>query len=91
MKVGIIKIHIYVPYVHSLKKKRMIVKSLCAKVHNKFNVSVTEVENQDLHKSIVLGLSFVAGNTAQADSIADNVINYIAEIQTARFFTLTGS
>jgi len=35
------------------------------------------VEDQDIHQSIVLGLACVAGNTALADSIMDNVITFI--------------
>jgi uncharacterized protein YlxP (DUF503 family) len=77
MVIGIVKIKIYVPWVHSLKEKRMVVKSLCAKVQNKFNVSIAEVEDQDLHQSVVLGFAGVAGDNAQADSILDHVINFV--------------
>ncbi len=77
MITGIIKLKIHVPWVHSLKGKRMIVKSICSRVHNKFNVSVAEVDKQDVHKIIVLGISFVTTGNAQADSITDHVINFI--------------
>ncbi|MHB8127409.1 MAG: DUF503 domain-containing protein [Mobilitalea sp.] len=77
MVIGIVKIKIYVPWVHSLKEKRMVVKSICAKVQNKFNVSIAEVDDQDLHQSVVLGFAGVAGDGAQADSIMDHVINFI--------------
>jgi uncharacterized protein YlxP (DUF503 family) len=55
----------------------MIIRSITAKVRNKFNVSIAEVEDQDLHQSVVLGIAYVAGDGAQADSICDNVINFI--------------
>ena len=32
------------PWVHSLKEKRMIVKSLVAKLRNRFNVSAAEID-----------------------------------------------
>lgn len=76
MIIGTMKITIYTPWVHSLKEKRMVVKSLCAKIHNKFCVSVAEVEKQDNHQTIVLGISSVAGNTSQADSILDHVLQF---------------
>ncbi len=57
----------------------MVVKSLCAKVRNKFNVSVAEVEEQDIHQIAVLGFAAVAGDRAQADSILDHVFNFIEE------------
>ncbi|NLK74776.1 MAG: DUF503 domain-containing protein [Clostridiales bacterium] len=77
MVIGVVKIRIHVPWVHSLKEKRMEVKSICSKVANKFNVSIAEIEEQDIHQFIVLGFACLAGNNAHADSILDNVINYI--------------
>jgi len=77
MIIETLEIRIYASWVHSLKEKRMIVKSLIAKIRNKFNVSIAEVDDQDVHQSIVLGLACVAGNTALADSIMDNVITFI--------------
>jgi uncharacterized protein YlxP (DUF503 family) len=72
-----LEIRLYAPWVHSLKEKRMIVKSLTGKISNKFNVSIAEIADQDLHQSIVLGLACVAGNAALADSVMDHVIDFI--------------
>lgn len=77
MVIGTATIRIYSPWVHSLKEKRMIVKSICAKVHNKFNVSISEIEEQDVHQFIVLGFASVAGDSAHADSIIDHVLNFV--------------
>ena len=77
MIVRVLKIKIHIPWSHSLKEKRMVVKSICAKVRNKFNVSISEVEKQDMQQIIVLGISFVTTDHSQADSIADHVINFI--------------
>lgn len=77
MIIGTAKITIYAPWVHSLKEKRMIVKSLCAKIRNKFNVSIAEVEAQDVHQTIVLGFACVTGESSITDSIIDNVVNFI--------------
>lgn len=76
MIIGTMKITIHLPWVHSLKEKRMVVKSLCAKIHNKFNVSIAEVAEQDIHQIVVLGISSVADNTSQADSILDHVLQF---------------
>ena len=51
IKVLVLKIKLYAPWVHSLKEKRMVVKSLLAKIRNKFQVSVAEVEAQDVHQT----------------------------------------
>ncbi|MDD3174103.1 MAG: DUF503 domain-containing protein [Herbinix sp.] len=77
MVIGTAIIKIHLPWVHSLKEKRMVVKSLCAKVRNQFNVSIAEVDEQDIHQIAVLGFAAIAGDKAQADSILDNVLNFI--------------
>lgn len=77
MIIETLEIKLYASWVHSLKEKRMIVRSLTAKVRNKFNVSVAEIEDQDVHQSIVLGVACVAGNTALADSIMDHVLAFL--------------
>lgn len=77
MVVGTVKLRLYAPWVHSLKEKRMVVKSLCARVRNKFNVSIAEIEDQDIHQSIVLGFACVSSDNAHADRILDSIISYI--------------
>ncbi|HWT73572.1 MAG TPA: DUF503 domain-containing protein [Mobilitalea sp.] len=79
MFVATAKITLHLPWVHSLKEKRMVVKSLCAKVRNQYNVSIAEVDEQDIHQTAVLGFAGVAGDRAQADSIIDHVLNYIED------------
>lgn len=75
-------------WVHSLKEKRMIVKSLCSKVRNKFNVSIAEIDMQDMHQSIFIGIAAIAGDSAHADSIIDNVINFIESITDAEIISV---
>ena len=77
MIIGSCKIYLEAEWVFSLKDKRMIVKSLVEKIRRKFNVSVAEVENNDIHKSIVIGIACVTNETSHADSIINNVINFI--------------
>ncbi len=77
MIVGSAKITIHAPWVHSLKEKRMVVKSLCAKTRNKFNVSIAEVEEQDIHQIAVLGISTVSTDMRQTESILDEVVRFI--------------
>ena len=67
MTILALRIRLHAPWVHSLKEKRMVVKSLLAKLRNKFNVSAAEVDEQDIHQIIVIGLAAVAAHQAQAD------------------------
>ena len=49
MRVIVMKVSLKADWAHSLKEKRMVVKSIIAKLQNKFNISVGEIENQDIH------------------------------------------
>ena len=77
MIIGISTVRLYAPWVHSLKEKRMVVKSITQKVRNKFNVSIAETDNQDVHQSVVISFACVVDSAAFADSVIDNIINFI--------------
>jgi uncharacterized protein YlxP (DUF503 family) len=79
MLIYVVKVKIRMEWVHSLKEKRMVVKSICAKLKNHFNVSVAEVEEQDIHQLAVIAYAYIAGNQAQGDSIYENTIDYLEE------------
>jgi len=77
MIISVAQIELYAPWIHSLKEKRMIVKSLIAKTSHKYPVSIAEVDNQDVHQSIVLGIACVSQTVRFADSVMDKVISFI--------------
>lgn len=77
MTVSVITVKLYAPWVHSLKEKRMIVNSITHKLRNKFNVSVIEAAEQDIHQTIVIGIAYIAATTQLADCIAENIAGFI--------------
>jgi uncharacterized protein len=77
MIVGTGRIYLYANWVHSLKEKRMIVNSIIQRVKNKFNVSIAEVENLDMHQSIVIGIACVSNSTSHSNTCIQNVIEFI--------------
>lgn len=77
MKILIMKITLRASWVHSLKEKRMVVKSLVQKLKNKFNISVSEIENQDIHQTIVIGITGICADSSQSDSTMENIITFI--------------
>jgi len=77
MITGTMKLTLYAPWVHSLKEKRMVVKSICGKTAAKFNIAISEVEGQDVHQTIVVGIACVTNESAHCDSILDNVLGFI--------------
>lgn len=79
MIIGTGKIKLHINYSHSLKEKRMVVRSIRDKVKNKFNVSICEVEENDIHQIIVFGLATVSNNKEGANSAIQNVFDYIED------------
>lgn len=77
MKILIMSISLRAEWVHSLKEKRMVVKSIIQKLKNKFNISVNEVSDQDIHQSVVVGISAICSSSAQADSTIENILDFI--------------
>lgn len=65
------------PWVHSLKEKRMIVKSLIAKLQNRYHVSAAEIDEQDKHQIIVIGVAAIVPHNAMADSLMDDISMFI--------------
>ncbi|BAK98044.1 hypothetical protein OBV_08460 [Oscillibacter valericigenes Sjm18-20] len=57
----------------------MVVKSLINKAKNKFNISISEVDAQDIHQTIVLGLAYVTGTVSHADSMIDSILKFIED------------
>ena len=46
--IALLTLDIHIPHAQSLKDKRMVVRSLKDRLRGKFNVSVSEVDHQDL-------------------------------------------
>ena len=88
MKVFTMKIKLRASWVHSLKEKRMIVRSISQKLKNTFNISVVEAEEQDLHQIIVIGIAGIGANLAQIDSIVENITHFVEENTDAQILNI---
>ena len=79
MTVAVMTFRLRAPWVHSLKEKRMIVKSLTAKLQNTFHVSAAEVDEQDTHQIIVIGVAAIVPHNAMADSLMEEISLFVEE------------
>lgn len=77
MKILVMRVDLKANYAHSLKEKRMIVKSLTGRLQNKFNISIREVENQDLHQLISIGIVKLDLNNKESDQAKNKIIDFI--------------
>ena len=79
MRIATIVFRLRAPWVHSLKEKRMIVKSLDAKLRNRYNVSAAEIDEQDTHQIIVIGVAAIVPHNAFADSLMEDISLFVEE------------
>ncbi len=79
MNVGVCRIKLRLPENLSLKGKRRVVKSITARVVNKFNVSIAEVDDNDLWQVATLGISCVSNDKRHANEVLSRVVGFITE------------
>jgi hypothetical protein len=77
MIVGVCKIKLRIPENMSLKDKRSVVKSIITRLKNKFNVSVAEVDDQQLWQIATLGVCSVSNDSRYANEVLSKVMNFV--------------
>ncbi len=71
MTIGVLTIEIHLPYAHSLKEKRMVVRRVKDRLRAKFNVAVAEVEHQDLWQRALLGVASISSSEANLRQVLE--------------------
>ena len=79
MNVGVCKVRLRLPENLSLKGKRQVLKSITTRVGSKFNVSVAEVEEQDLWQLATLGICCVSNNKRYTNEVLSKVVDFIVD------------
>ena len=77
MNVGVCKINLRLPENLSLKGKRQVLKSIVARVRNKFNVSVAEVDNNDRWQMATVGVCLVSNDSRYTNEVLSKVADFI--------------
>lgn len=77
MIVGICKVELHIYESNSLKEKRHVIKSIIGKLSSRFNISIAEVDLNDLWQRAVIGFSIVSNETVQVNKVISNVLNFI--------------
>jgi len=77
MNVGVCKIELRLPENLSLKGKRQVLKSITTRVRNKFNVSVAEVDNNDLWQLSTLGICYLSNNKRHTNEVLSKIVDLI--------------
>ena len=73
------KLTFYIAHATSLKDKRQVCRSLIDKARQRFNASVAEVDTQDVHQILTIGIAVVSGDAAHAQHSLDEIIRFMEE------------
>ncbi len=80
MVVGCGQIRLRLYDIHSLKAKRKIVKSIVARVQNRFNAAVAETGLNDSHEWADIGFCVVGNDGARVNSQVDKIFTFVDDM-----------
>lgn len=80
MVLGVLTIELVISESQSLKDKRQVLHSLKDRLRGKFNVSVAEVDGQDLWQKAVLGIACVANEGGHVNQVLEQALNLIKSL-----------
>jgi uncharacterized protein len=74
MPVGVLTLEIQLPYAHSLKEKRAVLRKIRDRLRARFNVAVAELDQQDVWQHATLGIVSISGSREVLDSAFRQVL-----------------
>ena len=75
--IGILTLHLHIPGCKSLKEKRSRLKPLLSRLHKEFNISVAEMDANDVWQSAVIACAVVSNDKAQAQRTLQTVSEWV--------------
>ncbi len=66
-------LEVHLPYAHSLKDKRQVLRSLKDRLRSHFNVAVAEVDHQELWQRATIGVVSISNEQAHVSRLLENV------------------
>ena len=77
MVIGVLRLTLYLPESGSLKGKRRILRSIKDRLCSQFNVSVAEVDYQDLWQKADLSVALAATDREYADKVLQTILGKV--------------
>ena len=79
MFVGIIEIQIRIYGSNSLKDKRRVIKSIIDKIKNRFNVSCSDISNNNLWNRAGIGIALVSNDKSFVNKQINLIFDYVKQ------------
>ncbi|MGA3167213.1 MAG: DUF503 domain-containing protein [Terriglobia bacterium] len=93
MPVGVLTLEIQLPYAHSLKEKRAVLRKMRDRFRARFNVAVAELDHQDVWQRATLGVVSISDSQTLLESVfrqvlaeAENILGDDVTEHTLEFF-----
>ncbi|MFO8112198.1 MAG: DUF503 domain-containing protein [Desulfosalsimonadaceae bacterium] len=83
MVIGTGTVTLNTDHCRSLKEKRKITKSILARVKNTYNVSIAEVDLNDVHTRARIGFAFAGNDRRKINSKIDKMFEFIENLSLA--------
>lgn len=77
MSLGVLTIHLYLPGCSSLKEKRRRIKPLLTRLHREFNISVAEVDNNDVWQNATIACALISNNNDHTHRSLQKIVRWI--------------
>jgi uncharacterized protein YlxP (DUF503 family) len=77
MPIGLLTLDLYFPGCRSLKEKRSRLKPLITRLHKEFNISVSEVDHQDIWQSATVACALVSSDHNHIQRSLYRIIKWI--------------
>jgi uncharacterized protein YlxP (DUF503 family) len=77
MALGVLTLYLYLPGCSSLKEKRSRIKPIISRLHREFNISVAEVDEQDIWQNAVIACAMISNDSGQTQRALQKVIVWL--------------
>lgn len=77
MHVGAVRFDLHLPYAHSLKEKRAVIRPIIDGARHRFHVAAAEVGAQDKWQRAEIGMSAVAASAKHVADVLDAVERFV--------------
>ena len=74
MPVGLLTLEIHLPYSHSLKEKRALLRKIRDRLRSRFNVAVAELDHRDVWQVATLGIVSISDSQPLLDAVLRDVL-----------------
>ena len=83
MFVAVARVTLDIPQAGSLKAKRQVLRRVSDRVKARFNVSVAEIDDQDLWQRATLALAVVGNDRRHVNEMMDKILQFVEDMYVA--------